>query len=85
MYCELDMRKTKTFKLDERLIAALESLAQQSGTTASNYLETLLFRHCQSQGLVPLNEHPPATKWGGKRSNAGRKKDKPSTNQADEE
>lgn len=70
---DLDMRKNKTFKLDERLLSSLDQLAERSGTTANNYLETLLFRHCQSLGLVPMNEQPPQGGRGGKRPNAGRK------------
>jgi hypothetical protein len=68
------MRKNKTFKLDERLLSSLEQLAERSGTTSNNYLETLLFRHCQSLGMVPMNEQPPQGGRGGARKNAGRPK-----------
>jgi hypothetical protein len=69
----LDMRKSKTFKLDERIISALERLAETSDTTPNNYLETLLFRHCQAQGHISLGEKAPVGGRGGKRPGAGRK------------
>jgi hypothetical protein len=74
---ELDMRKTKSFKLDERIISSLEQLANGSETTVNNYLETLLFRHCQAQGLIAMNEKAPVGGRGGKRSGAGRPKVQP--------
>jgi hypothetical protein len=73
----LDMRKSKTFKLDERIISALERLAETSDTTPNNYLETLLFRHCQAQGHISLGEKAPVGGRGGKRPGAGRKAQPP--------
>jgi hypothetical protein len=79
----LDMRKSKTFKLDERIISALERLAETSDTTPNNYLETLLFRHCQAQGHISFGEKAPVGGRGGKRPGAGRKAQPPAdTDQA---
>ena len=76
----IDMRKNKSFKMDEKLIAFLDTLAKESGTSSNNYLETLVFRHCQGKGLIPFTEQPPLGGQGGKREGAGRpkvKKEKP--------
>jgi hypothetical protein len=70
----LDMRKTKTFRLEENLLNALSELAQESGKNQNSYLEQLLFRHCQAQGKISLNTEPPQDQRGGKRSGAGRPK-----------
>lgn len=70
----LDMRKTKTFRIEEKLLQALEDLAARSERTSNAYLEELLFRHCQAQGIFPLSEEPPKATRGGKREGAGRPK-----------
>ena len=77
MVCVVDMRKTKTFRIEEKLLSALEQLADRSGRTSNAYLEELLFRHCQAQGILPLSEEPPKNTRGGKRAGAGRRKAKP--------
>jgi hypothetical protein len=86
MACDaLDMRKTKTFRIEEKLLKALEELAEASGKNPNSYLEQLLFRHCQAQGKIPLNEEPPKEQRGGKRPNAGRPKAKFDDVPSDEE
>lgn len=70
----LDMRKTKTFRIEEKLLQALEDLASRSNRTSNAYLEELLFRHCQAQGIFSLSEEPPKVIRGGKRDGAGRPK-----------
>ena len=70
----IDMRKTKSFKMDEKLLTFLEMLAESTGTSTNNYLETLVFRHCQGKGLIPFSEKPPVGGAGGKRAGAGRPK-----------
>jgi hypothetical protein len=78
MACDtLDMRKTKTFRIEEKLLKALEELAEASGKNPNSYLEHLLFRHCQAQGKFALNDEPPKDQRGGKRSGAGRPKADP--------
>ena len=73
-YCFPDMRKSKTFKLDERILAALDALADEADTTANNYLETLLFKHCQARGHIAMSEPVPTGGRGGARKGAGRPK-----------
>lgn len=66
-------RKPKTFKLDERLIEALERLAIAAGESTGSYVEQVLWRHCQGAGAIGLTEQPAKDQRGGKRPNAGRK------------
>jgi hypothetical protein len=73
----VDMKKIKSFRIEEKLLAALEDLADLHGRTANSYLEELLFRHCQAQGFFPLSEAPPKSQRGGKRTGAGRRKAEP--------
>jgi hypothetical protein len=55
----LDMpRKTKTFKLDERVLAALEDLARLQNASANRYLENLLFAIGKEKGVIPIDEMP---------------------------
>jgi predicted transcriptional regulator len=68
------MRKVKAFRLDERILDSLDQLAEGSDMTVNNYLERLLFAHCQLKGLIPLKEQPPEAGRGGARANAGRPK-----------
>jgi hypothetical protein len=69
----LDMRKNRTFRLDERVLSALEQIAEADATSTTNYLEAILWKHCQARGYIAMAEKPPATGRGGKRSGAGRK------------
>lgn len=69
----LDMRKNRTFRLDERVLSALEQIAEADATSTTNYLEAVLWKHCQARGYIPMAEKPPATGRGGKRPGAGRK------------
>jgi hypothetical protein len=73
MHC-LDMpRKPKTYKLDERLIAALEALAESAEESVGGYVERILWRYCQGVGALDPKAEPSQDKRGGKRPNAGRK------------
>jgi hypothetical protein len=71
--CLVEMRKVKAFRLDERILDSLDYLAGESEMTVNNYLERLLFAHCQLKGKIPLKDQPPEAGRGGKRSGAGRK------------
>jgi hypothetical protein len=75
-FLPIDMRKNKCFKMDERLLSFLDTLAEGTGTSTNNYLETLIFHHCQGKGLIPFTEQPPVGGKGGKRTGAGRPKGK---------
>ena len=66
-------RKNKSFKLDSRVLDALESLAQKRNASVNRYLENLLFSHAKLEGEIPIDAMPIGENRGGKRSNAGRK------------
>jgi hypothetical protein len=66
-------RKPKTYKLDPRLISALEALAESEGWSTGSYVEAVLWKHCQGKGAIAIGEEPPIDARGGKRANAGRK------------
>lgn len=66
-------RKNKSFKLDERVLEALESLAQKRNASMNRYLENLLFSHAKQEGEIAIDAMPIGDKRGGKRKNAGRK------------
>lgn len=71
---EMPPRLPKTFKLDERLIKALNRIAELTDESAGSYVEKVLWRHLQGLGQIPISEEPPKDQRGGKRANAGRKK-----------
>jgi hypothetical protein len=71
---DMPARKPKTYKLDERLIDAVEKLAELTGQSGGSYVEQVLWKHCQGMGVLPISENPPKDQRGGKRSGAGRPK-----------
>jgi hypothetical protein len=75
-------RKPKTYKLDERLIAALDDVATRSGESVGSFVEKVLWRYCQGVGAIDHHVEPSKDKRGGKREGAGRK---PSKKSDDEE
>jgi hypothetical protein len=66
-------RKNKSFKLDERVLKALEALAQQRNASVNQYLENLLFSHAKKEGEIPSDAMPLGERRGGKRNGAGRR------------
>jgi hypothetical protein len=74
---DMPARKPKTYKLDERLINAVEKLAESVGQSGGSYVEQVLWKHCQGMGVLPISENPPKDQRGGKRKNAGRPKASP--------
>lgn len=66
-------RKNKSFKLDERVLEALDSLAQKHNASINRYLENLLLAHAKQEGEIPIDAMPIGENRGGKRMNAGRK------------
>lgn len=65
---ELRPRKLKTFRLDERLINALNGVATKTDTSIGAYVEAVLWRHCQGLGSIPIAVEPIHDQRGGKRS-----------------
>ncbi len=66
-------RKNKSFKLDERVLKALESLAQKRNASVNRCLENLLFSYAKQEGEIPIDAMPIGENRGGKRPGAGRK------------
>jgi|GEM_PF-6377085 len=71
----LDMveRNNKSFKLDERVLDALASLAQKRNASVNRYLENLLFSHAKQEGEIPIDAMSIGDNPEGKRFGAGRK------------
>jgi predicted transcriptional regulator len=66
-------RSNRTFKIDDRVLEALDRLAQKSNTSANRYIETLLLSHAKQLGEIPMTAEPLGDTRGGKRQGAGRK------------
>jgi hypothetical protein len=65
-------RRNRTFKLDDRVLDALEELAHEQNASVNRYLENLLFSHAKTQGKIPVGDMPLGDTRGGKRENSGR-------------
>ena len=64
----LDMaRKRRTFKIDERILEALKSVAHKSNTSANNWLETSLMNLLKQEGELPKDFLPILENRGGLR------------------
>jgi hypothetical protein len=82
--CDLVMpRSTRAFRIDDRLLEALDRLAMKGNTNANRYLENLLMSHAKQSGEIPMDLAPLGDTRGGKRPGAGRKAQPPeATDQA---
>jgi hypothetical protein len=67
-------RSTRAFRLDDRLLEALDRLAQKGNISANKYIENLLMSHTKQIGEIPMDLEPLGDTRGGKRKNAGRPK-----------
>lgn len=67
-------RVHRSFKLDSRVLEAIDRLAEENGTSANAYLETLLLSHAKMTGKMPMDSEMLPDNRGGKREGAGRKK-----------
>ena len=75
MICHADMpRTTRAFRIDERLLEALDRLARKGNVSANKYIENLLMSHAKQVGEIPMDAEPLGDPRGGKRVNSGRKK-----------
>ncbi len=69
----LDMpRRQRMFRLDDRVLDALEKVAQKTSVNA--YVEGLLFDFLKRAGYIDPGEQPLPETRGGKRPGTGRKK-----------
>lgn len=60
-------RKSKTFKLDERVLNALERLARRENASVNRYLENQLFSLAKQEGEIAVDEVPLGETRGGYR------------------
>ena len=61
-------RKAVTFRIDERIIDAIEKAAIEVNNSKNKYLELLMLKHCIDKGLLPKNFKPLGETRGGDRS-----------------
>ncbi|GAP96093.1 hypothetical protein NIES2104_26280 [Leptolyngbya sp. NIES-2104] len=76
-------RSTRAFRIDDRLLEALDKLAMKSNISANKYLENLLMSHTKQVGEIPMDTEPLGDPRGGKRANSGRPKKTESTDETD--
>lgn len=83
--CNADMpRSVRAFRIDERLLEALDRLARKGNISANKYIENLLMSHAKQVGEMPMDAEPLGDPRGGKRANSGRKKtENTGTNETD--
>ena len=67
-------RKKAGYSIDERCVEALRVLAERTGKSINEYLETLVFSHAQIHGVIGSDEKPLGERRGGKRIGAFGKK-----------
>jgi hypothetical protein len=67
-------RINRTFRIDSRVLEALDRIAEKNGASANNYLENLLMSHSKLLGEMPMDSEPLADNRGGKREGSGRSK-----------
>lgn len=60
-------RIVRTFRIDSRVLEALDRLADKGETNANKYLENLLLSHAKLLGEMPMDSEPLADSRGGKR------------------
>jgi hypothetical protein len=72
--CDVMPRSNRAFRLDDRLLEALDRLAKKGNISANKYLENLLLSHTKQVGEIPMDAEPLGDPRGGKRSGAGRPK-----------
>ena len=67
-------RSVRAFRIDERLLEALDRLAKKGNISANKYIENLLMSHAKQVGEMAMDAEPLGDPRGGKRANSGRKK-----------
>ena len=61
-------RRAVTFRIDERIIEAIEKAAIEVNNSKNKYLELLMLEHCIDKGLLPKNFKPLGETRGGDRT-----------------
>jgi hypothetical protein len=67
-------RRAATYRLDDRILEALERIARKNNTSVNKYLENLLFTHTKQLGEIPMTAESLGETRGGSRKGAGRAK-----------
>lgn len=67
-------RRAATYRLDDRILEALERIARKNNTSVNKYLENLLFIHTKQIGEIPMTAEPLGETRGGSRLGAGKTK-----------
>lgn len=60
-------RRAAAYRLDDRVLGAIERLARKSNTSVNKYLENLLFAHGKTLGEIPIDALPLGETRGNKR------------------
>jgi hypothetical protein len=60
-------RRAATYRLDDRILDAMERLARKNNTSVNKYLENLLFAHAKQIGEIPMNAEPLGETRGGQK------------------
>lgn len=68
MYTLMTQRKSTTFRLDERLIEAIEKAAKLNNSSKNRYIEMIFIKHCQGLGILPMDFEPLGETRGGDHS-----------------
>lgn len=66
-------RKLASYRIDERVLAVIGTLAERAGLEPQRYLETYFFTKGKELGLIEPDEQLLGETRGGKRPNAGKK------------
>jgi len=60
-------RRAAAYRLDDRVLGAIERLARKSNMSTNKYLENLLFAHGKTVGEIPIDALPLGETRGTKR------------------
>ena len=67
-------RKNATYRLDQRLVEEIQSLAKEQNTSSNRWLENALITLFRTSGRIPSDFQPLGETRGGKRENVGKPK-----------
>ena len=67
-------RKPRLFRIDDRVLAALDELANNADRNTNQFVESVLFDFVKHAGKLPQDATQLKDGRGGKRSGAGKKK-----------
>ncbi|MBW4528691.1 MAG: hypothetical protein KME18_26580 [Phormidium tanganyikae FI6-MK23] len=67
-------RKLASFRIDERVLEVIATLAVRSGVEPQRFIENYFFARGKELGLIPPEAQPLGETRGGKRPGAGKPK-----------